>query len=261
MNILSETLQSGNRQLAIIEAAETIRHATPLQYLWRNAHSAYYFSDYLYLLDGVICLHAQQSTRLNKDWPHKTHPENLKGVWLNPIWKLGLFAQERDDFDYLQQELRRRPDDSIRCYYTSRDLFITANPTFLEMAQEIAAKTYESPIGYNPPVDKKERIKPIRVAKVEQEESRQFIYGITDGRYIKIGMTRSSCPKSRLGYYGTASPVPLSVVGVFLVQDARQSETTLHTLFSSRRVRNEWFDVTENEFTTEAEKLGTKYAA
>jgi len=66
-----------------------------------------------------------------------------------------------------------------------------------------------------------------------------MVYFISDGDYIKIGMSNS--PFNRLNALNTASPHHLELINVF--DGDSKLEFRLHRLFKEYRVNGEWFDL------------------
>lgn len=64
-----------------------------------------------------------------------------------------------------------------------------------------------------------------------------YIYWVTDGRRVKIGLSRN--PKTRIRALQTANGRTLSLVA--LAPGNRAEECRLHTAFATRRTSGEWF--------------------
>ena len=79
----------------------------------------------------------------------------------------------------------------------------------------------------------------------KQLEEKQYLYGITDGTMIKLGM--SSNINKRLKALQTSNPKTLSVKWEFYTgrnsKVARSLEKKLHRRCSKYRVRGEWFKI------------------
>ncbi|MGE0383424.1 MAG: GIY-YIG nuclease family protein [Gammaproteobacteria bacterium] len=77
-----------------------------------------------------------------------------------------------------------------------------------------------------------------------------FIYVIyiddsAERRFFKIGLSSSfSC---RFGSHQTSSPFAVCVAIAYFVGDMRQEETYLHQEFAAKRVRGEWFRLTDED--------------
>lgn len=72
-----------------------------------------------------------------------------------------------------------------------------------------------------------------------------FIYLISDGEALKIGLTRTA-PAARLTQLQTAHSRPLSLVAAFKSEQVKTAESYLHEKFRAHRIRREWFaDVSE----------------
>lgn len=69
-----------------------------------------------------------------------------------------------------------------------------------------------------------------------------MIYFITDGEYVKIGFTDKDDVQQRLSTLQTGNARELTLLGT--MQGGRESEMLLHQVFSSLRVRGEWFLLT-----------------
>lgn len=57
--------------------------------------------------------------------------------------------------------------------------------------------------------------------------------------YIKIGIAAE--PRKRMAYLQTGCPYQLSMLRVFIPEDAKQAEAALHSALSRYHVRGEWF--------------------
>ena len=72
-----------------------------------------------------------------------------------------------------------------------------------------------------------------------------FVYVISNGKLYKIGIATNV--RSRLSGLQTGSTTDLSVVRQFEVGNAIALEAELHALMREKRVRGEWFDLTDND--------------
>lgn len=68
----------------------------------------------------------------------------------------------------------------------------------------------------------------------------QHVYFITDGKYVKIGMSNNV--KGRLDNLQSANPHKLSIALV-VPYGGRELELELHAKFAEHRVRGEWFKI------------------
>lgn len=66
-----------------------------------------------------------------------------------------------------------------------------------------------------------------------------FIQSLGPGSPIKIGVTKD--PRARLAQLQTASPYPLSLIGV-IPKSGRRVEADLHRRFGEYRITGEWFE-------------------
>lgn len=73
-----------------------------------------------------------------------------------------------------------------------------------------------------------------------------FVYFITDGTFVKIGVSNNI--KYRLGQLQTGNPRPLQVMFAFITKDRDTSkalEEYLHALYSDYNSTGEWFKINE----------------
>lgn len=70
-----------------------------------------------------------------------------------------------------------------------------------------------------------------------------LIYCAT-GHY-KIGLSKE--PEKRLLQLNTAWPVELSLVHFFVADNAQEAEARLHAHYSAKRVKGEWFDLSQEQ--------------
>lgn len=73
-----------------------------------------------------------------------------------------------------------------------------------------------------------------------------FVYLMQRGEFYKIGYTRSD-PQLRLASLQTANPEPITLLG--FVDGGLEDEQHLHAMFASKRVRGEWFALTDDDVT------------
>lgn len=84
-----------------------------------------------------------------------------------------------------------------------------------------------------------------------------FVYFLHVGNgACKIGMTAARDFNGRLLYYQTAHPGPISLVLVIKARDAAAKELRLHRQFKSKRIRGEWFRLSEADIDSVARKSG-----
>lgn len=83
------------------------------------------------------------------------------------------------------------------------------------------------------------------VKNSKQADKKQYLYGISDGEMIKLGMSYN--PKSRIKELQTSNPKDLRMVWSYYtgkcVQTARNLENKLHRRCKKYRVRGEWFSI------------------
>ena len=81
------------------------------------------------------------------------------------------------------------------------------------------------------------------------KETYGYVYLIQSATgHCKIGSSRSV--QNRLRQLQCANPEPLTLLHHFPSANAQQSELALHSRFADRRVRNEWFALTEAEIAS-----------
>lgn len=83
------------------------------------------------------------------------------------------------------------------------------------------------------------------VKNSKQEDKKQYLYGISDGAMIKLGM---SCnPKARIKELQTSNPKDLKMIWDYYtgrcVKTARSLEKKLHRRCKRYRARGEWFSI------------------
>ena len=64
---------------------------------------------------------------------------------------------------------------------------------------------------------------------------------------IKIGYTEKETPEDRIASMETGSPFGIELLGFIKSSNAKRLEIELHKEYSSRRVKGEWFNLTEEE--------------
>lgn len=81
----------------------------------------------------------------------------------------------------------------------------------------------------------------------------EFVYVLKSAKVYKIGYTTN--PKSRVLTIRSANP-STKLIAVYLA--SKDDETTLHSLFQSKRVSNEWFSLTEPDLEYIDNYLGNR---
>lgn len=72
-----------------------------------------------------------------------------------------------------------------------------------------------------------------------------FIYIMESGGFHKIGWSQR--PPTRLKHIQSANPVPVTLVGV--IEGSLVNEGEWHQAFAHKRVRGEWFSLTEEDIS------------
>ena len=90
---------------------------------------------------------------------------------------------------------------------------------------------------------------PVRLARDELDRA-GFVYVIyledtASERFYKIGMTASF--SARHDAHQCASPFPICVACAYFVGNMRTEERSLHAEFADKRVRGEWFRLTDSD--------------
>jgi hypothetical protein len=87
--------------------------------------------------------------------------------------------------------------------------------------------------------------------------SRKYVYiiGGVGSSLVKIGITKQL--SQRLFSLNTSSPIELFFVFHFLSENAMKTEKELHKKFSTKRVKGEWFALTEQDI----EQIKYKYSS
>ena len=81
-----------------------------------------------------------------------------------------------------------------------------------------------------------------------KNDSRGFIYLITDKEYTKIGATSYNVNK-RLNELQTGNPKKLEIIGSYRVKNKLTTEKFLHNKFKEKNVLGEWFELNQKEIT------------
>ncbi len=77
----------------------------------------------------------------------------------------------------------------------------------------------------------------------------QAIYLIrAENGLVKVG--RATAPKQRFSAIRVASPLPLELIHVAVVEDAQGVEAALHEEFADRRSHGEWYRLTEADIAS-----------
>ena len=107
--------------------------------------------------------------------------------------------------------------------------------------------------------EKPGRKEPVPIGDIPETkvDQRGFLYVIymddsAGQRYFKIGF--ASTFTARLGAHQCASPFPLHVACAYFVGDMRSEERFLHDLFSEKRIRGEWFKLSNDDLTMISER-------
>lgn len=79
----------------------------------------------------------------------------------------------------------------------------------------------------------------------KRNKTKGYVYLITDGTFFKIG--QSITPKKRLAAMRTTSPSELVLLHVIATDDMDTLETRLHSKFSKKNIRGEWFRLTDGD--------------
>jgi len=76
----------------------------------------------------------------------------------------------------------------------------------------------------------------------------EFVYLISSKNGLtKIGIAKDV--QSRLSSLNTASPIELSLLFYFNPKNARKAEEELHKRFSIKRVKGEWFNLSDGDIS------------
>lgn len=81
-------------------------------------------------------------------------------------------------------------------------------------------------------------------AKNSQSQNIGYVYLVKLDKYYKVGI--SVTPETRLKEF-TLLPYPLEEVFIVRVGNYKQVEEDLHKIFDKRRIRGEWFDLTDED--------------
>ena len=81
----------------------------------------------------------------------------------------------------------------------------------------------------------------------EKSERFGYIYLIKlkDMNYYKIGKSQS--PEDRLNLFEVKFPIDFEIVHRYFVSGYDQEENRLHKLFSEKRIKQEWFNLSEDD--------------
>ena len=84
----------------------------------------------------------------------------------------------------------------------------------------------------------------LEMEEVEEDSPKSFVYLITDGNYVKIGVADNV--KSRLNGIQTGNPNECYVISIIPCRDSKAAyslEKKLHWEYRFRKKRGEWFDL------------------
>lgn len=93
-------------------------------------------------------------------------------------------------------------------------------------------------------------LKPVELATADALDRAGFVYVIylqdtSRERFYKIGMAASFT--ARFDAHQCASPFPICVACAYYVPNMRAEERLLHSLFKIKRVRGEWFRLSDED--------------
>lgn len=91
------------------------------------------------------------------------------------------------------------------------------------------------------------------LASIDRAKSQ--VYFIWDGKFMKIGLTRRGALK-RVKNLQTGSYRTMEVFRTIQTDNPEQLEKFLHSAFGEKRVRGEWFEVTEEEISDLVKHIG-----
>ena len=83
--------------------------------------------------------------------------------------------------------------------------------------------------------------KPRESIKERKQTMVGFVYFITDGRYVKIGVSNN--PEQRLHTLQTANASKLSLLKVVPSDNPYSLEAALHEHYADKHVNQEWYDI------------------
>ncbi len=83
--------------------------------------------------------------------------------------------------------------------------------------------------------------------KKEKTERWGYIYLIKlkNMNYYKIG--KSQLPEDRLNLFEVKFPIDFEIIHKYFISGYDQEENRLHNLFSEKRIKQEWFDLSEED--------------
>lgn len=101
------------------------------------------------------------------------------------------------------------------------------------------------------------RLEPVRLVEVDEMSKAGFVYVIymedsAKERFYKIGMTSSFT--ARFSAHQCASPFDLCVACAYFVGNMRQEERFLHDKFAGKRIRGEWFCLSDEDLAVIARR-------
>ena len=91
--------------------------------------------------------------------------------------------------------------------------------------------------------------------KINKRSISSTLYLISDGTYLKIGVTQKGKIAKRLQSLQTGNPHALVCVFFVDIQDALALELSLHRKFQKKRLKGEWFNVTREEVKKEIKRI------
>lgn len=91
---------------------------------------------------------------------------------------------------------------------------------------------------------------------IAQRDAGGYVYVVKCAGYYKIGATKNAT--QRIARFETSYPHDLRIVRVARVADMKHTERTLHTRFSAKRVKGEWFNLSAGDLRAIARLLPSK---
>lgn len=86
------------------------------------------------------------------------------------------------------------------------------------------------------------------IERATRETPGGFLYVVQDAdvtHFCKIGRTK--CPLNRLYDFGVLLPFRVNVIALIPCLDSRVAERRLHLHFEDKRIRGEWFNLTQSD--------------
>lgn len=84
----------------------------------------------------------------------------------------------------------------------------------------------------------------------QPRDDTDYVYLIRMGRQLIFKIGKSNDPAGRMMSLQTASPYKLKLEHVFEADNASAAEESLHAFFQNKRLKGEWFRLTEDELQT-----------